>query len=235
MRKPVRLLPYDVYERHTIVSRMVYQQPACGQVQQVLDVGGRAGLLQRFMNCAVIAVNVDGTGDMQYDGQTLPFKDVSFDVVTSIDTLEHLSQERRAPFVQECWRVARDCVILAAPYGSPGHMDCEKQLSEYYRLSMGKSHLYLQEHIRNGLPDQNELRNLVQCVQPRQSRLIFAGNYIEEAAAFRLVVQAHIARTLAMRFQTAWTHVRSLALFHQLTIRDTPSETSNRFYLQLIK
>ena len=47
---------------------------------------------------AVVALNVDGTGDMSYDGGAIPFDDGSFDVVVSLDTLEHVPPSGRVDF-----------------------------------------------------------------------------------------------------------------------------------------
>lgn len=52
-----------------------------------------------------------------YDGLALPFADKSFDVVTSVDVIEHVSDYHR--FVDELLRVARRTVVIGTPNRRP--------------------------------------------------------------------------------------------------------------------
>ncbi len=151
-------MPYDLYERHAVASRLL--QEALKNIQEsihILDVGGRAKLLERFTPYRVISINTDGSGNLTGSGCALPFLDSSFVAVVSIDTLEHLPQENRLPFLRECLRVSQRYVIVAAPFGSEGHSKCEKRLDKLYRSIYGESHIYLSEHVKYGLPDMVEL------------------------------------------------------------------------------
>jgi hypothetical protein len=46
------------------------------------------------------------------DGCSLPFKDNSFDVVISTETLEHVSPEKHEQFLDELYRVSRNLVFV---------------------------------------------------------------------------------------------------------------------------
>ena len=112
------LMPYDLYERHAVTSRLLQEELKNSQESIcVLDVGGQAELLERFTPYRVISVNTDGSGNLTCSGCVLPFLDSSFVAVVSIDTLEHLPQESRVPFLRECLRVSQRYVIVAAPFG----------------------------------------------------------------------------------------------------------------------
>ena len=94
---------------------------------------------------------------MTYDGDDLPFDDCSFDVVVSLDTLEHVPPGSRVHFMAECERVARRTLLVAAPYGTPGHSAYEAKLDDLYRDVYGDHHRWLHEHVLNGLPCEADL------------------------------------------------------------------------------
>ncbi|MFN4294740.1 MAG: class I SAM-dependent methyltransferase, partial [Thermoflexales bacterium] len=131
------LLPYDLFERHYVVARWLADHGLRDANLRVLDVGGRAGLLGRFTPCSVISANVDRSGDVRCDGMALPFPNAAFDIAVAIDTLEHMPRERRPAFVRECLRVSRKAVILAAPFGSPGHAEAEARLHALFQALTG--------------------------------------------------------------------------------------------------
>jgi len=229
-------MPYDSYERHAVVSQLL--RGAVGDGQEdicILDVGGRAELLERFIPYRVISVNIDGSGDLSGSGCALPFVDRSFVAVVSIDTLEHLPRESRLPFLQECLRVARRCAVIAAPFGSEGHNKCEQQLGDLYRSMYGRPHIYLSEHVRYGLPDIDELDQFACDLKAASSRCLFAGDYVWQGKQFERAILGHRRRGLLARLWNMYNYIASLALFHPIRVRDRPDTTANRFYLLIKK
>lgn len=67
-----------------------------------------------------------------YDGYNLPFKDNSFDVITSIDVIEHVDDYDR--FIKEMLRVARKSVILATPNRLPEYTNPDGTPMNYWHL-----------------------------------------------------------------------------------------------------
>ena len=63
-----RFAPYDVFERHTVVSQLLQKALPTASSSLVLDVGGRKDLLERFLPYSTIAINPDGTGHLLGDG-----------------------------------------------------------------------------------------------------------------------------------------------------------------------
>jgi len=237
-------MPYDLYERHAVVSRLLRKCVGEGRedivtagvsvATHILDVGGRAELLERFMSRRVISVNIDGSGDLIGSGCVLPFVDSSFAAVVSIDTLEHLPRESRLPFLRECLRVARRCVVVAAPFGSEGHSECEKRLADLYLSLYGRPHTYLSEHIQYGLPNMAELDQFACELESANSRCLFAGDYVWQSRQFERAIagrQSSNKWDLLTRLGNAYKTVTSLAIFHPVRLTDRPDATANRFYL----
>ena len=143
-------LPFDVFERHKTASFFIDDVE-----DEVLDVGGGVKGLGRFVKNRVTVSNLN-VGDVIADGRNLPFTNNQFDIVTSIDVLEHVLQKDRQEFIDELLRVAHKKVILSTPLGSDAHNKAERKLLAYLEDKDSNSD-YLREHIENGLPTKKEL------------------------------------------------------------------------------
>jgi hypothetical protein len=225
-------MPYDIYERHTVVSQLLEESIGdCQENVSILDVGGRSELLGGFLPYPTCSVNVDKSSDVVADGCALPIRDETFAAVVSIDTLEHLPRQRRSKFVQECWRVARYCAIIAAPFGSEEHEARERRIDALHRSVLGRSHLYLDEHIRYGLPGSDEIENLAQVLGNVDFTTFFAGDYTWQARQFERSIITEQKKGLLRRLWRAYNHLTSLALFHPIRLLKSPDLNTNRFYL----
>jgi hypothetical protein len=229
-------MPYDVYERHAMVGHLLqaamrtpYATPC------VLDVGGRSELLERFTPYRVTSANVDGSGDLVASGCAIPFADRSFDAVVSIDTLEHLPREARPSFLRECFRIARHYALIAAPFGSQGHIECERQLDRLCQSEYGEFHPYLHEHVTYGLPEVGDLDQFAADLKATSVRQLFAGDYVWQSKQFERAVLGHRRRGILARLWNKYNYVASLAIFHPIRVRDWPDATANRFYLLMGK
>jgi len=232
----LKLLLYDFYERHSVVSQLLREAIGSDQGDVcILDVGGRAELLERFALYRVVSVNVDGSSNLLASGCALPFVDSSFVAVVSIDTLEHLPRESRSLFLRECLRVAQHYVVIAAPFGTAGHSECEKRLDNLYRSVHGKPLVHLSEHVRYGLPDAVELNQFACELEAANIQRFFAGDYVWQGKQFERAVLGHRKKGLLARLWNAYNHIASLALFHPIRLRDQPNATTNRFYLLVEK
>jgi hypothetical protein len=180
-------------------------------------------------------VNVDGSGDVRYGGETFPFAAGTFDIVATIDTLEHIPREQRAGFICECMRVSRHVVIVAAPFGSPGHTEAEIRLNELFERFTGKAHRYLSEHVLYGLPDAEEIQRLAASSGAQSFRLWFAGDYRREARVFEAAAYGNSQGGLRARLIALGWHVRSRAFLNRLNLVESPLPYINRFYLELLK
>jgi hypothetical protein len=158
-------LPFDQYTRHRIVAqvadsaRRVHGWPTL----RVLDVGGYPCLTPRFLpadGVTVIDITVvPGAQPGSYvraDGAELPFPDDAFDLVVSLDSLEHVPRPRRADYVSELLRVSRGYVLLLAPFAREEVVLAERLLAEFVRVVNQEEQPQLREHREYGLPDFDE-------------------------------------------------------------------------------
>lgn len=67
-----------------------------------------------------------------YDGNTIPFADKSFDVVTCVEVIEHVPDYEA--FVRELARVARRCVFITTPNRRPEYTQADGRPRNYWHL-----------------------------------------------------------------------------------------------------
>jgi len=89
----------------------------------------------------------------------LPFKNNSYDVVISVDMLEHLSKKDRNKAINEMFRVAKQKIIIAVPCGQAAYNQ-DVLLDQYYRRNLGNSFHFLKEQILFGLPEKKDIYNI---------------------------------------------------------------------------
>jgi len=85
----------------------------------------------------------------------LPFRDDSFDVVLSLDTLEHVPRELRQQFVNEMLRTARRYVIMGFPEGRAAE-EHDKAMERYFTRQHGSTHMFFVEHREYKVPRGSE-------------------------------------------------------------------------------
>jgi len=160
-------LPFDQFQRYQLVAGIVGQVRPNAKPLEVLDVGGRTGLLRLFLPVdRITAVDTEAPSEGEDTprmvlgtGCALPFQDDAFDVVCAFDTLEHVRPRGRRAFVRECARVCRRWLVIAGPYSHKSVNAAEAHLARFLELELGFEHRYLKEHLSNGLPDRAKVES----------------------------------------------------------------------------
>lgn len=99
---------------------------------------------------------------IQVDGCNMPeILDGQFDVAIALDVFEHVSNEKREQFMSEINRVAKHMAIVCFPYSTFYNESAEKRVNAYYKMIFGSDHKWLIEHIQNGLPQVDHVRELL--------------------------------------------------------------------------
>lgn len=224
-----RLMGYDAYERHQAVRQLL----APRKDESILDAGGCSGQLAQFVSCArIVALNVDETGDVRYGGGAFPFDPLEFDVVVSLDVVEHIPAEGREQFVHECGLAARRAVLIAAPHGSAGHVACEARLDRLYADVHGEPHRWLHEHVVNGLPVDSEIARWAQELarQGFATRVLYAGDYEREGKTFERLMAVQRRRAWRV-FSIPYSLAVTVLSWRTPAFSESASPTTNRFYL----
>ncbi len=161
--KFLKALSFDHYQRYQYIADII--NTTWKREVSILDVGGAYGLLPLFVpnhQCTVLdIVWEDHPTAIQYEGQTLPCDDGSFDVVISVDTLEHLPNEKRPQFINELCRVTKETCILCCPFAEPHVTETETVLREFITTQLNGNDRFLNEHALYSLPERTEIFNFL--------------------------------------------------------------------------
>jgi Methyltransferase domain len=216
-------LPADTRSRHRIAAQLL------GSPATVLDVGGVKGVLELFLPAArILTVNVERPADVLFGGKHLPFRDSTFEAVTSLDVLEHIATHDRASHIAELARVASSTIVLSCPLGTERHRIAETELAAWYRNATGVAHRFLEEHLANGLPTDDELRELA-AGAGLHGKLWYHGDFRIANSDFRLGVRAgrEARPDLVLRY------VRARLRRRDRVATDVPTQWTNRVFLIL--
>jgi len=97
--------------------------------RSLIDLGGR-GRMKLFVKCKVLDANIDRKP--RIDATNLPFGDNHFDISTSVNVFEHVSNQ--AKFLLESKRVAKYATIHFFLLGEPA------RITELHKKRLGHSH-----------------------------------------------------------------------------------------------
>lgn len=89
-------------------------------------------------------------------GEKFPFKANAYDVSVSVDSLENIPFVNREKAVFEMLRVAKRLAIIVVPCGEAAENQ-DKQLRNYWNKIFNKKNQFLEEHVKNGLPNVEEI------------------------------------------------------------------------------
>ena len=165
-------ISFDLYERYILLARIEKLFRPSASPYRVLDVGGHtpafwpgftslAGTL--IPDAAVTVVDVLPGAELKNyvraSGLRLPFRDGAFDLVCSLDTLEHIPAGHRQALLEELLRVTHGGLYVAFPFDSASNRWAESLLVEYTNVLLHDPVPALLEHRQLGLPDRQLVSN----------------------------------------------------------------------------
>lgn len=86
----------------------------------------------------------------------LPFKKNAFNIVVSVDMLEHLHEAQRNEAIEEMLRIAEDFLFIAVPSGKKAYQQ-DVILDKEFKDKYGKSYGFLDEQVHLGLPEEDDI------------------------------------------------------------------------------
>ncbi|PKP59087.1 hypothetical protein CVT91_07350 [Candidatus Atribacteria bacterium HGW-Atribacteria-1] len=136
-----------------------------GQYQRILEVGsGSSGIAKYFTKRLIVGCDISFAdyGEVESpihknlipikaSAECLPFKNCSFDIVISVDMLEHIELAVRENVIKELYRVAGEIVFLIFPCGEKA-LEYDRRLKTYYESKNRKVPKWLTEHLESEFP-----------------------------------------------------------------------------------
>lgn len=150
---------------------------------KILEVGSGSTGITPYLKKTIDGVDVDFSGPQtpllrQFKGSSLdlPFRKNSHDVVICVDTLEHIAKNNRQKAMEELLRVAKKMAIIVVPIGKLSEAQ-DKDLDRYYQKVFGKRNDFLGEHVKNGLPQTDEILVILDQVSRKLAKKTKISSY----------------------------------------------------------
>jgi len=146
--------------------------------QSVLEVGSGSLGIGPYLKRPFTGLDVNFSGPtwpqmqrLKSSATKIPKPNNSFDVVISMDMLEHLPAQKRQLAIAEMLRVANKKVIIGIPTGKLAHFQ-DKQLDQIYQQKHGKHNRFLKEQITFGLPEKKDILTTIKSAAKANNKTI---------------------------------------------------------------
>ena len=130
---------------------------------KILEIGSGSLGIVPYLNRKIDAVDIDFTGPhtdflnkIKGRAQSLPFRKNSYDIVVSVDVLEHLEKTVRFEAIFEMLRVAKSLAVLVVPEGRQAQIQ-DKKLLNIWNKTFPEKNQFLEEHIKFSLPTADQI------------------------------------------------------------------------------
>ena len=164
---------------------------------KILEIGsGSLGIIPYLKK------NIDGV-DINFSGpQTpllnkikgraddLPFRKNSYDVVISVDVIEHLPKNVRERAIFEQLRVSRKLAVIVVPISKLSEEQDRELYAYWHKIFKAKSQ-FLQEHIENELPSVDEILVWID----KSARKLKKDIKVRSKPILNLLVRKYLMRT----------------------------------------
>lgn len=187
----------DVFSRYFVIKEIIKKLYG-KQAINVLDVGGKENSLWAMVadeglpyDLTVIDIlpadaRTEHYKYIQHDATAMPFAENAYEVVISTDALEHIPDAKKEAIIAECLRVAKDYVIIAAPFNSQLVDQAEHIANDYFKSFSGNDHLWLSEHFVYHKPEKKQIEKII-----KQERLPYLDIQVGNLQNWLLMVLSH--------------------------------------------
>lgn len=206
----------------------------------LLEVGAGSGGITEFLAHPVTGVDIAFARtaeratpyltQIEASADALPFGDASYDVVVSLEMLEHVPQERRAAVLGELTRVLRPGgrAIVSFPADATAR-ELDVWLNRSYRRKSGVDHPWASEHIAHGVPVTRDVVALVDGLgRPELSVRVQRHMW---APVHRIVHGLYTARRFSKLTRPLGLHTRPVATLLFRVLRRLHREPAYRTFL----
>lgn len=130
---------------------------------KILEIGSGSLGITPYLKRGIDGLDVDFSGPktslinrIKGSASPLPFRKNSYDVVISVDVLEHIPRGDRQEAIFEMLRVASKLAIIVVPTGELSEKQ-DKELDLRWQKIFNTHYQFLKEHVQNGLPKVDEI------------------------------------------------------------------------------
>lgn len=168
---PLEEMSHNGYYRLYTLANAI-REFSGGKSCSVLDVGGGAGDLSRFIPDYSYCLAEPVSNGIA--GEKLPFQKESFDLVVACHVLEHIPKEHRDTFLTSMLDHSRIGVILLNPFHTEGYSDTEglQLVYDQTKASWAKEHLDCVVPRVEEVTDYAKAKGLRHVVRPNGTRLV---------------------------------------------------------------
>lgn len=178
--KPVReTMSFDLRQRCRMTAELI-EAVRTKKPLRILDAGSGEGYLGDFLaGDRIVSLDIKffpGESFVAADLLRLPFGPETFDIVVSLDVLEHIAPARRRELFDELDRVCRGHLIIGAPFHDEAVLEAERLANDFYLRAVGRENDFISEHLRLGLPRLEEAATWVE--EKNYRSVILPNNYL---------------------------------------------------------
>jgi len=220
-------MSFDQLQRYRLAADLI-EAVRGGKPLSILDAGSREGFLGNFLPYdRIIGIDRSDFPEGRFikgDVLSLPFRDGSFDIVLTLDVLEHIPDMERINFLLELERVSSEIVIVGSPFNSEPVEEAERLINDFSRKLTGDENIFLSEHEIIGLPDLDKV--LDWALDRGDQTVVIPNGYLP-----RWILMMALNQYLE-RLPDAWDLIfSSNRLYHNRYYRD---DNSSPAYRQMI-
>lgn len=163
-------ISFDQYQRYKNVAEIVESMRGTKRKLKILEVGANEhrNLEQFLPEDEIKYLDIELPEELQNhpdyilgDATEMEFSNGSFDVVVALDVYEHIPPSKRNRFISELNRVSSKLFVLTAPFKSEKVSEAEQRVNSIFKTLFNINFRWLDEHFENGLPEEEELEELL--------------------------------------------------------------------------